>query len=368
MIIQRYIHYEIFYRWIWITILLTLIFTTNKFVDYLADAAAGKIPADYVMSLLWHRMLSLQTELMPLLLFLATILAFARLNQDNELAVLGAAGLGKNYQIRVSLKFCFVYSILLAYVAFIAAPWAKRELDDLKIQAWKDASISALTSGKFKELEDGDSVVYVEQLTDNDTLMKNVFLQMTDAGNDSVLHSKSAYLNYDQSSGGRFIIFEDGDRYEGQPGTSNYRITDYSRYGILLETRTGQRGGYSLESMSTPELLATDTPQAKAQLQWRISSILVCIVLSFLAVLLNQYPFGQKPFALVLIGILIYFIYNNLLSISSNLVIREKIPAYIGLWWVHLISIAAIYYVYRTVSFVETQKSSDEVEILTRDQ
>lgn len=367
MIIQRYINLEIFYRLIWITVLLTLIFTTNKFVDYLADAAAGKIPSQYVFSLLWHRILAMQAEVMPLLVFLAMILAFARLNQDNELAVLGAAGMGKKFQIKVALKFCLVYSILLAYVAFFAEPWAKMQLEVLKTQAWKDASITALTSGKFKELDNGKSVVYVEHLSDDNKLMKNVFLQTPDKGKDSVLRADTAYLKYDQDSGNRFIIFENGRRYEGEPGWADYQITQYARYGALIETQPERDNTGNIEAMSTADLLVTDSSHAVAELQWRLSSIIASFVLCCLAVLLNQYPFSQKPFTLLLIGILIYFIYNNLLSISDALVLRDKLPGYIGLWWVHLLAIAITVAIYRVSVFAAKRKMNGDVEVLARD-
>lgn len=49
----------------------------------------------------------------------------------------------------------------------------------------------------------------------------------------------------------------------------------------------------------------------------------------------------------MLLGILVYFVYHNLLGISRSLMEKDRISPYLGLWWVHvllLLVIAAIYY------------------------
>ncbi len=335
MIIERYIYREILQRLLWIAGLLLLILATHKFVEYLADAAAGKIPPAYVFKFLFLKLLSAQPEVLPLVLFLAVVLAFARLNQDNELAVLAAAGVGKPDQIKMVTRFSIVFALLLGIVAFMAAPWAKLTTGKLKSQAWQEASISGLSAGKFKELSKGRSVVYIENYSKEAGVMENVFLQIQDKAKNSVLKSDSAYFEVDKDSGNRFIVFENGRRYLGNPGAKNYQITEYRKYSALLELNDETSEFTSPESATTTTLILSTRPEHRAELQWRISSVLACIVLAVFGVLLNQYPFGQKPFALLLSGILIYFIYNNLLGISRTLVEQAKLTPWIGLWWVH---------------------------------
>lgn len=364
MIIERYIHREILQRLLWIGILLLLIFTTNKFVDYLGDAAAGKIPADYVFKLLWLRMLAMLTEVLPMLIFLAVILAFARLNQDNELAVLAAAGVGKRQQLKIVLRFTLVFSLLVAFIAFFAAPWAKLNISKLKIQAWQEANITGLTEGKFKELGKGNSVVYIEDLSADKNAMKNVFLQIQEKDKNNVVKSDSAYFDVDKKSGNRFIVFKNGRRYLGQPGTQDYQIAEYEKYAALVQLNDDKSEVTSAEAASTYQLLTTRNPKHSAELQWRISSIVICILLAILGVLLNQYPFGQKPFTLLLSGILIYFIYNNLLGVSRTLLEKEHVPSYLGLWWVHVLLILSILIIYNYQTIVQRQRRNTDVQIL----
>ena len=366
MIIERYIHREILHRLIWIALLLLLVLTTNKFVEYLGDAAAGKIPASYVLKLLWFRMLSMQTEVLPVALFLAVILAFSRLNQDNELAVMAAAGIGKRSQLHMTLRFSLVFSVLIALFAFVIGPWAKLNVGKLKAQAWQEVNISGLTPGKFKELSKGNSIVYIEALSP-EKLMENVFLQIQDKGKNSVFKSDTAYFHVDEKSGHRFIIFKNGRRYQGQPGMPDYQITQYEKYAALIELKDEANEIASPETASTALLLVSPLPAHQGELQWRISSLLSCVLLALLGVLLNQYPFGQKPFALLLLGILIYFIYNNLLGISRTLLERGNVSPWLGLWWVHALLILSIAIIYHFPELIQRLRRDSELQVLPAD-
>ena len=57
---------------------------------------------------------------------------------------------------------------------------------------------------------------------------------------------------------------------------------------------------------------------------------------------LNRFSFGDNRYICLIIGILIYLIYSNLLSISKTLVARGSLVPGIGLWWVHVVLVAAI--------------------------
>lgn len=368
MIIERYIHREILQRLVWITALLILILATNKFVEYLGDAASGKIPSDFVLKFLVLNILSKLTEVLPVVLFLSIILSFSRLNQDNELAVMAAAGIGKVTLLKIVLKFTLAFAVLVAFIAFYAAPWAKSRIDELKNEAWKISNITGIVSGKFKELSEGESVVYVEKVSEDNDIMQEVFLQMQQKNGNSVLRSGTAKFEVDSESGNRFVLFENGTRYLGNAGKLDYRITDFEKYAVLVSKNENGEGVFSVDSMPTLLLLFSGLPRHIAEIQWRISSLIICILLAILAVLLNHYPFGQKPFTLVLFGILIYFIYNNLLGISKTLVERENISPFLGLWWIHALMILTIVIIYKYPGIRRYRNTDSKTQFLAADQ
>ena len=94
MILRRYIHREIAEKLGWIIGLLLLIIMSNRFVRYLADAAAGAFPADLVFQALVMKMLTTLPKLMPIAIFLAVLLGLSRLARDRELTAVSVAGGG----------------------------------------------------------------------------------------------------------------------------------------------------------------------------------------------------------------------------------------------------------------------------------
>ena len=319
LIIERYIHREILHRFVWITGLLILIFGSNRFVDYLSDAAVGKIGSDLIFSLMWLKIIAIQPKLLPLTLFLAVILAYSRMGRDNELVIFSASGLGRRYHLAVITRFALFFCILFGILAFYASPWAEREIAALKMKAREESDITGIAAGRFKEFSEGDRVVYVERLSKDKQAMENVFLQVREDEKLGVLKSKGAHFDIDEDSGNRFIVFENGRRYAGKPGRLDYRITEYEKYGVLVEVHDSAQVISDLEAVPTSVLLVSDLPLHRAELQWRISAIIACFLLALLAVVLNHLAYSGQRYLLLFSAILVYFLYSNFLSISKTL-------------------------------------------------
>jgi len=71
LIIYRYLLKEITVTWFAVTLVLFLIYISNRFIRYLAEAAAGTLPTDVVLYLLALKSVSSLPALLPLALYLA---------------------------------------------------------------------------------------------------------------------------------------------------------------------------------------------------------------------------------------------------------------------------------------------------------
>lgn len=342
MIIERYIHKEILSYLLWLTGLLLLILTSHRFVDYLADAAAGKLASDLIFQMLGLKLTSNLPTLLPVALYLGILLAYSRLLRDSELTMISAAGMGLRYQLRVAARFTLVFAIPLAIVVFYVAPWAEAQIQTLKVRAQQEADITGITAGQFREFGEGERIVYVEGLTPDAQAMTDVFLQVREDQQLGVLSSDRARFRYDPAQGSRYIVFENGHRYVGTPGQLDYEITDYATYSVLLTRDETAPTTLQPEAMSSASLLRNMNAAKQAELQWRISIMIGAFMLAFMAVLLNRVFVKQKQYLSVFIAMLVYFLYSNLLSISRSMVQREIFPGWIGLWWVHGLMLLAI--------------------------
>ena len=94
MIIDRYVIREISITLFAVTSVLLLIFLSNRYVQYLADASAGDLSSRVVLQLLALKTLSVTIIILPLALFLAVLLAIGRLYKDSEMTAMAACGVG----------------------------------------------------------------------------------------------------------------------------------------------------------------------------------------------------------------------------------------------------------------------------------
>lgn len=84
LILERYIYSEILSKLGWILMFLVLILSSDRFVDYLSDAAAGTLPNHLIFKILLMKMLTMLPQLLPIVLFLGVVLALSRLSLDRN--------------------------------------------------------------------------------------------------------------------------------------------------------------------------------------------------------------------------------------------------------------------------------------------
>lgn len=138
------------------------------------------------------------------------------------------------------------------------------------------------------------------------------------------------------ANGDRFIVLENGRRYELEPGVVGFRILEYARYAVRLETREADGIKQTPKSMPTLELLPLNLPRYRAELLWRVGMPLSAAVLALLAIPLSFVNPRAGRSANMLLAILVYVIYNNLLTISQGWVANDQVSFAIGVLMVHL--------------------------------
>ncbi len=367
MIIQHYIYRELLQKLIWILSLLILVFASNKFVGFLADAAEGNLPADMVFLMLGYKMLATLPKILPVSILVAILLAFSRMASDRELVILAAAGISKIFQIGVVTRFAIVFCLFVSVITLYLSPWAEQSIHNLKQRAKQESDISGIRAGQFKEFSQGDRVVYVQNPAPDKTSMEEVFLQVRQQGKLVVLTSDSARFKIDEKSGNKYIVSSDGRRYVGQPGLLDYQITEYEKYAILTESAEANATGAKTAALLTAEIIGSDNKIHQAEFQWRISLILSCLLLSLLAVLLMQSHSIERRYTPFVIGISIYLIYSNLLGIAQTLLKRDVIPGFIGLWWVHILLVLVLLALYYLPQFRYMINNDDKHQFIPAD-
>ena len=153
-----------------------------------------------------------------------------------------------------------------------------------------------------------------------------------------------------------YLRLKEGMRYHGFPGETNKKILNFDLYDLQIIDGEVQRSAsnYSkVEGQGTLDLLGSNDLKATAELQWRLSQPLSVLILSILGILLGKAsPRGGKNLG-VLIGVVIFILYNNALLIAKSTLERGDSIPIVGLWWVHALMLLfiLIFYFYRHGKF-----------------
>ena len=91
-------------------------------------------------------------------------------------------------------------------------------------------------------------------------------------------------------------------------------------------------------------LLASEDPVAKAELQWRIAASLAVLAFAVLAVPLARAQPRKDVYGRVVVALLVYFVFLNLMRAAERWMEMGTTPGWLGLWWVPLmmLGVAAV--------------------------
>jgi lipopolysaccharide export system permease protein len=126
-----------------------------------------------------------------------------------------------------------------------------------------------------------------------------------------------------------------GTRYEGTPGQRDYRIVDFERYAMRINSVAVKQELPNLRALPTPSLWRHPTTWNLSELEWRLGLPISAAVLSLLAISLSYVnPRAGRSFNLVL-ALVLYMLYSNMISVTNAWVGQGKISPGIGLWGIH---------------------------------
>ena len=112
-------------------------------------------------------------------------------------------------------------------------------------------------------------------------------------------------------------------------------VIDFGEQRIPVRRKEEHEFKAAPAGKSTLALLESSVLADRAELQWRISLPVSLIVLGLLAVPLSRSSPREGRYARLGIGLLIYIVYANMMSIAGVWVQRGVISEWLGMWWVH---------------------------------
>jgi len=315
-------------------IVLLGITVTTQLVRFLGLAAGGSITFTGVFALLAFTSFNYLPVLLSLTLFIAVLMSLTRCYRDSEMIVWFSSGLSLTAWIRPVLTFAVPIVILIALLSLLLSPWAITKSEEFSDYMDNRDDVSRVTPGTFRESKQSERVFFVESVNEGENMVANVFVSSTQHSKTGVMVAKRGFLQT-VDNGDRFLVLLNGRRYEGMPGTTEYKISEFERYAMRIDAHEIKASTPSAKSLPTHDLLRSPNPVYRGELAWRIGLPLSALVLALLAIPLSFVnPRAGRSLNLVL-AVLIYMIYNNVLSIAQAWIAQQRISLPLGLWGVH---------------------------------
>ena len=344
MIIFRYLSREVLFAMSAVSAVLLLIITSGRFVNYLTDAAAGKLDAEVLFAIMGYRIPGFLELILPLGLFIGYLLAYGRLYTDSEMVVLSACGISQKRLMSYSLLPAILVAVMVALLSLYVSPAGIAKAEVILNEQSKRTELVGLIAGRFEENRSGTNVTYAEHLSADGVVMNEVFMagmgqgQVPREGSTklAVIVAETGRQAIHPDSGKTYLKLENGVRYSGRPGEADYRVTEFDVYWQYLAEANQQRSRkVKAESRPTAELLQSDKPEDIAALHWRASLPVLVVIVTLLAVPLSKTNPRQGRYRQMIPAILLYFVYLVLLNAARGAVEDGDISPLATIWAVH---------------------------------
>jgi lipopolysaccharide export system permease protein len=270
--------------------------------------------------------------------FISVLLVVTRSYQDSEMVVWFASGMSLSRWIRPVLSFGLPIIVLTGALSFVVTPWANQQSAEFRERFEKREDIAKVAPGKFQESASADRIFFVEGISGDATKVKNVFVNTVQGGRTSVVVAKEGTVDIDKQ-GDKFLVMSNGRRYDGVPEQSDFRMMEFERYGVLVARQSRALvGDKSARSLPTSALLAAPNSFNMGELLWRCALPIMCLLLMLLAIPLSFVnPRGGRS-ANLLVALLLFVVYSNMVSIFQAAVVQQRLPVTLAWWPIHLVA------------------------------
>ncbi|NNM79424.1 MAG: LPS export ABC transporter permease LptF [Gallionella sp.] len=317
------------------------IIVISQLIRFLGEAVSGRLAVEGVLAMLGFSAMNYLPVLLSISLFLSILLTLSRSYRDSEMVVWFGSGIGLTRWIRPVLVYALPVVSLIALLSLLLSPWALHKADEYKHGLESRDDVTAATPGTFRESKQADRVYFVDNAVLGSNRVGNIFVQSEQNGKLGTMMAKQG-LQETKPNGDRFLVLLKGTRYEGTPGQRDYRVVEFDRYAVRIDSVPPKQMLPSLNSMSTLALWNDPNPWNLSQLEWRIGLPISAVILALLAIPLSYVnPRAGRSLNLVM-ALVLYMVYTNMISVTNSWVGMGKISPALGLWGIHSVMLAMV--------------------------
>jgi len=310
------------------------IMVTTTLIRMLGRAASNRVATADVLPLIAFASINYISVLLVLTVYVTVLMALSRAWRDSEMVIWFASGQSLTAWVRPVLGFAMPFVVLIAAVAFVVGPWANRQAAEYRLRFEQREDVSRVAAGQFRESAGANRVFFVESISEDQSQVRNVFVTQVQDGKLTVVASSGGRIEL-RPNGERYLVLEDGRRWDGPWGGSEYRLMEFERYGVRLQSKASALASDSTRLKPTHELIADPTRANLGELVWRVGLPVSAVAVALLAIPLAFVNPRAGQSINLLVAVLIYVTYNNVNGLMQAWVSQGRVSFVVGLFATH---------------------------------
>jgi len=355
-IISRYLLRDLISVFLAIFFIISLIIFGNQFVLTSQKSVEHGIPLPELIPLVGFNMIRDLPIILSLSFFLSIIISISKLYKNSEAIVMNSVGIGEKTFINFIKPLIILVFIIIFVLTTYAVPWAKKQKSFTEEVTVNASEFSFISEGKFENFKNGEIVFYASEssIVDNagEQNMEEIFIYVFNETNPIIVLASEATKYSDLDNESIYLRLKDGIRYEGLPGNDDVSILEFEKYDLEIvsgEIRKSISNFSKIETRSSINLLLEGGGSAIAEIQWRLSQPISILILSIIGILLGKTSPRTGKGVNLLLGVIIFMFYYNILLVAKKLVESGQLSSALGLWLVHflVIFLLIIFYQFR---------------------
>lgn len=337
MILDRYIAVELLKPVVAICGLLAFIFGAYSASSYLADALTGQLSTHTILQLVGLKVLIALDMLLPISLYLASVLAMGRLRTDFEMTAMSAAGVGEGRIMGTVFVVCVLVAVAAGSVSLFARPWAYTKSYTIREISEASIDLNRVQPGTFFQGPQGDEVIFAAGRNHQTGHLQNVFAEYESGSGDNqhteVIHAQSLFQKKGTLTRPGNLVFLNGRAYNLDRHGEGDRTLHF-RHLIIQLSQPHISVSDKRKAMPTAQLLHARSGEDIAELEWRLAAPLTTLLLGLLGVPLSRAAPRRGRYARLVVAVLVYAAYYYLANIARTWVEHGDVAPYLpGIWW-----------------------------------
>ncbi len=305
-----------------LVVLLTIV-VTMMLIRTLGQAAGGVVDPQDVLLLLGYAALGYMPTILSLSLFIAVVATLTRMYRDSEMVIWFASGVGLARFVRPVLRMSWPVMLVVLLLALFVWPWVNQRAAELKYRYEKRSDLSRVAAGQFQSSADGRRVFFIERDSEDLRVGRNVFVLTSKGDTEAVTSAREGRIEFEGDR--RLVRLEGGQRNEDNRATGEKTRARFDSYEATVGDKlTGRLDKMPPTTRSTRDLLRDPTLPHQGELAWRFGLVLGAVNLLLLAVGLAATNPRRPGSWNLLLALLMFVIYFNLINLSQAWIASGK--------------------------------------------